>query len=293
MMAHKRMTNEQILKLEQRAREHVNSVNYAVSLRWVFYRLLQDGIYHEKEDWSRWKLQASKFRHNGTWPPDFLEDGTREVTYRGLSRSWSEEEILEDLVDEDSLAIYFLDSHFTRQDYYVELWFEARAMIGQFEKYTEKITLRPFGGDYTIGPKYQAAKDLEECAERFNKPIKVLYFGDCDKKGNKIFKAATTGPKGCQKWCSIPVEYIFCGLTIEQVEDFRARGEEIPENPDKPSEYQWEALTDSQAREIISHGVQQHLDLSKILEMEEEELEKAMDLSKRIYRVLKHMEDKE
>lgn len=248
----KKMTKMQIQELEERARQHVDSVPYAVGLRWVFYRLFQDGIYREKEDWGRWKQQASKFRHDGTWPPDFLEDGTREVTYRGLSKPWTEEKILEHLVDEDSLAMSFLDSHFTRQDCYVELWFEARAMAGQFERYTKGITLRPFGGDYTIGPKYQAAKDLEEYAERFDKPVKVLYFGDCDRKGNKIFKAATTGPKGCQKWCSIPVDYIFCGLTAEQVEEFRARGEEIPENPDKPGQYQWEALTDSQAREIIS-----------------------------------------
>lgn len=31
-----------------RAMVHVRSVPYIVSLRWLFYRLLQDGLYHHK-----------------------------------------------------------------------------------------------------------------------------------------------------------------------------------------------------------------------------------------------------
>jgi len=285
-----RMTKAQIAELEQRARYHVDSVPYAVSLRWVFYRLMQDGIYSEKGDWNRWKQQASKFRHNGTWPPDYLEDGTREIVCRGLDEAWTEKQVFDYLTDEDGLAVYFHDSHFTKQEYYVELWFEARAMQAQFERYTEEITLRPFGGDYTIGPKYQAARDLSRYGKRFDKPVKVLYFGDHDRKGKQIFHAATYGRKGCFKWCSVNVLFEFCGLTEDQIDDFRARGEPIPENPDKPGQYQWEALTDSQAREIISHGVQENLDLTLIEEMEKEAKEKAAKFAVKLDHAIEGLE---
>jgi hypothetical protein len=263
-------TKQEILELETRAREHVESVPYAVSLRWVFYRLLQDGIYSKKGDWGRWKALASNFRHNGIWPPDFLEDSTREVVRRGIHRPYSKQEIIEGFLSVPVLTAYLTDSHFTRQGSYVEIWFEARAMLGQFEQHTKGVVLRPFGGDYTIGPKYQAAKELMQNASRFGKPAKVLYFGDCDEKGRKIFKAATTGPRGLMKWCDIDVEWVWCGLTKEQAEEF-----DIPENPEKPGQYQWEALTDEAAREIISRGVQEHLDLSLIATMEQEAARKA------------------
>ncbi|GAJ17797.1 unnamed protein product, partial [marine sediment metagenome] len=32
-----------------RAEEHIRSVPYRVTARWLFYRLLQDGIYHGKD----------------------------------------------------------------------------------------------------------------------------------------------------------------------------------------------------------------------------------------------------
>ena len=269
-MSRVRMNKSELAALEERAREHVASVPYSVSLRWVFYRLLQDGIYSKKDDWVRWKQVASKFRHNGTWPPDFLEDATREVVVRGLSRAWSEENVIENMLDAQTLSAYFKESHFEDQENYAEVWFEARAMQGQFEQYTRGVVLRPFGGDYSIGPKYQAAQDLMQRAHRFGKSVKILYFGDLDEKGRKIFTAATTGPKGLMKWCDVPVELIWCGLTEEQVEHY-----EVPENPDKPGEFQWEALTDPAASEIIRHGIQKYLDLSIIGEMDRLALERS------------------
>ena len=276
-----RMIKAKIAELERIARKHIDSVPYSVSLRWVFYRLLQNGIYSEKGDYDRWCAQASKFRHDGTWNPDMLEDSTRVVVSRGLAQAWKKQKIIDYIIEPRNLAGYFLNSHFDRQACYAELWFEARAMLGQFEQYTRYIVLRPFGGDYTIGPKYQAAKDLMKNAKRFGKPIKILYFGDCDKKGNSILASASTGPKGLMKWCDVPVEWVWCGLTQAQATLYK-----IPSNPDKPGEYQWEALTDAAAREIISHALEEHLDLSLIDTVEQEAIKKgkrfAAELKRRL-----------
>ena len=83
------------------------------------------------------------------------------------------------------------------QGYYVELWFEAKAMRAQFEHYTKYITLRPFGGDPSIPYKWQAAQELERASKYYNKPIVILYFGDYDKKGLSIPESALKDIEEC------------------------------------------------------------------------------------------------
>lgn len=274
------MTKAEIAAVKSRAREHINSVGYSVSLRWVFYRLLQDGIYNDKDDYGRLKALTERWRHFEDWPPDILADDTREAIYRAGGSSWKPEEIPEQLCE--SIEIYFHQSHFYEQDVYCELWYEARAMTGQFEKYTDAITLRPFAGDTSIPMKWNMAKDLEKYAEEYGKSIKILYFGDCDQKGKKIFEAATYGPRGFAKWCSVmdKVEVIHCGLTLEQVEEYG-----VPENPAHPGQYQWEALTDTAAKAIITEAMEKYLNLALIAEAWEAAREKAEPYIDGIYEV--------
>ncbi len=277
-----RMSKVQIQELSDRAMEHVKSVSYRVGLRWVFYRLLQDGFYSKKDDWQKFKGQCSAWRHEGRgdWRPDTLEDDTREVIYRGTEEAWPIKYIPDFLIN--YIPDLLKDSHFKYQDYYVEVWFEARAMKEQFQRYTPPVPLRPFGGDYTIGPKWNAAKDLEKMSDRFGKPIKILYFGDRDSKGDLICYSAIDGPKGMRKWCAADFEVIRCGLNTDQIEMFRDRGEEIPENPEKPGQYQWEALTDDQAREIIEAMVDKYIDSEAVERVEEEAREQAKELAEKI-----------
>lgn len=259
--ARERMSGAALDSLEKRAREHVDSVPYTVSLRWVFYRLLQDGLYFAKDDYSKFTAQASKWRHDGTWPPDILADETREAISRGNGAAYSTEEVVRELLDSRTLRGWFYDSHWRVQETYVEIWFEARAMTAQFEHYTRDITLRPFGGMTSIPMKYAAAKDLEYRSSQYGKPCRILYFGDSDNAGKTIFSASTTGEKGFLKWCAADVSVEWCGLTAEQ-----ARAMDVPENPDKPGDFQWEALTDEQAEKLIGQALQENLNISAIAE---------------------------
>ena len=43
----------------------------------------------------------------------------------------------------------------------------------------------------------------------------------------------------------------------------------IPENPEKPGEYQWEALDDDAARKIILSALDEYIDLDSIRKVEE------------------------
>jgi hypothetical protein len=243
-----------------RAMDHLKSVPYKPTSRWLFYRLLQDGYYHDKDDYKvRWSPLCSRARKNfyGEWTPDTLADETRDRIPRVgdfRDRAHIKAELAEYVVENVTLSY----DHFYQQEEFVIIGFEARAMVEQFLYYTEGIDLLPFGGDASIPLKWQIAKHLENCHRWYGGiPLRLLYFGDYDKKGGKIFRAAM---KDIEKWCDCEIQYAWCGLTEDQAESFA-----LPENPEKPGQYQWEALTDEQAREIILSAMAAfHVDMDLI-----------------------------
>ncbi len=120
------LASEQLL---DRAWEHVQSVPYDVSLRWLFYRLLQDGMYGNKGDYARMKALFTRARKSSWkfWRPDTLADETRRsILHEGYD---TPEEWLDAI---QRGLICRLDKWFT-QPQYIELWFEAKAMQQQFE----------------------------------------------------------------------------------------------------------------------------------------------------------------
>lgn len=256
-----------------RAMEHIRSVSYKVSARWVFYRLLQDGIYTKKSDYKNTFISlTSRARHSGYWNPDILADETREAVIFEpdgtdkpgvaiqeqieLARVLAKEEI-EEL--RESLDNYqYIHSYRIDPNYYHDsitvVMFEARAMAQQFKLYAEGLTLCPFGGQPFIPYKYEIAKYLEAQHEKYDKPLLVLYFGDYDEAGQTIFKTAQTD---ISKWCGYGIRWEFCGLTLEQVKRY-----EIPENIEHEG-YQWEALTDRQAAEIIQTSIRKFVDVEE------------------------------
>jgi hypothetical protein len=179
------------------------------------------------------------------WRPDTLADETRESIPGGTG--W---DTGRDWVRAVMRAKCKLDKWHT-QPVYLECWYEARAMTDQFRHYTENVTLRPMGGQPSIPYKWQTAKDLERAAETYCNPIKILYFGDLDPAGETI---SETIERDVRKWCSADFDFIRCGLTAEQVTLYN-----VPENIEHPGAYQWEALTDTAAREIITGNMARYL----------------------------------
>jgi len=235
----------------EKAMEHIDSVPYAVSARWLFYRLLQDGIYTNKEAYKNKFLAAiSKARkafYNG-WKPDTLTDETRKPIYRGTGHN-SVTEWMEALKRGGFCCNLNL---WARQKNYVEIWFEAAAMQQQFEHYTENITLRPFRGDPSIDYKGQIADYLKMKAQIYRRPIVILYFGDLDPKGVQIPESAMAD---IRKWSGTKIEFVRCGLNPGQPEQFN-----IPENFEKPGTYQWEALDDAAAEHLITEAIKPWVD---------------------------------
>ena len=242
--------NEKSREILARAWKHLESVPYRVTARWLFYRLLQDGIYSKKSDYGRFLELTSRARHNDYegWRPDTLEDDTRRRIVRGEGDESAEAWI--DGLKEAGVVRCELDK-WQDQRYYVQIWFEANAMVSQFKYHTEHITLCPFGGMPSIPYKYKLAKSLERSAGR---PVKVLYFGDYDPAGVTIEGTSTKDIRG---WCGVDFEVIRVGLNAGDAERHG-----IPENPDHPGAYQWEALDAESAGKMIEGAVQRHVDLA-------------------------------
>ena len=265
-----------------RAYAHVQSVDYRVDLRWVFYRLYQEGFYQVKGDYkNKFNHLISKARHTcfKEWRPDTLTDDTREIIVRagGYPDTESAEEDLKSrLINVARIQV----DHFHRQDYYIQIWFEARGMAGQFKKYTRCIDLAPMGGMASVPFKFALAESITEAAAIYNKPVKILYFGDEDEAGHKI---ARISKKDVARWTKVPFEVIWCGLTPQQIERYR-----IPRHPDKKG-YQWVALEDPAAGEIITSTVAQHIDMNLVDEADEEAEEFAETWREKLENILKKM----
>ncbi len=244
-----RATKEEINFILDTAMSHVKSVPYGVSLRWVFYRLLQDSVYKDKKEYGNCKELLGRVRKKMRrgWKQDTLIDDTRNIIWRGVGA--------EDYYDwVDSLKCT-LDKIQT-QKHIVLIIYEARAMTQQFAYYTKHIPLIPLGGDASIPYKWEIAKEIEQLHFKYDQnPITVLYFGDADSKGKQIKDSAM---KDIIDWCGVDFEVKHCGLTLKQAKKYK-----LPENPEKPGEYQWEALSDKQAKAIITAGLKGLQDVEK------------------------------
>ena len=245
-----------------RGLEIIGSVQYKVSARWLFYRLFQEGFYLDKGDYkNKYIPTISRARHafyNG-WNPYILEDSTRACIWNGLG--WSD---VEKWIKNLSEKTCNLDK-WVNQDYYIECWFEARAMTAQFEHYTEFVNLRPMGGQPSIPFKYETAQDLSSVSRSYGNPIVILYFGDCDNAGEII---SQTIERDVRKWAGVPFDFIYCGLTSEQASEY-----DVPENPEKPGQFQWEALLDQGAKEIITESMEPYINQDCLSETQQSEEE--------------------
>ena len=243
------------------------SVPYGVGARWIFYKLYDyDHLFGvpKKQAYHNLFLPLfSKARKQfyGNWRPDSLVDESREEFLGGFGYR-DEQEWLEVGIGERQCLL----DKWQYAENYVEILFEAFAMKGQFEYFAPNISLVPFKGDASIEYKWRIAKRLEEMAERYDgKPIKILYFGDLDRKGLEIPENAL---RDIRDWCSVPFEYIRCGLNPGDEVRFG-----LGSGIDRADSYQWESLSHEQARELILPKVAEFISQGLFAEIEAREQE--------------------
>jgi len=242
--------NEYQPRREQRetldkAMEEIQGVPYTVTARWLFYRLLQVGLYQKKGDYHNRFLPLiakARKRFYKEWRPDTLSDDTRELVPGGGGF-----DNVPQWLRAVGRGLGYNKCKWIGQDYYVEIWFEAAAMLGQFKHYTRDFPLLAFHGDVSIPAKWETAMRLERASVTYDLPIIILYFGDDDEKGWEIPLSAMADIK---KWADVDIDFMRVGLNEGDGERLG-----IPTNPEDPGHYQWEALSDEQAGRIITEAV--------------------------------------
>jgi hypothetical protein len=237
-------------ELIDRAWEHVRSVPYKVSLRWVFYRLLQDGLVKGKSSYTLVQdtLGDARKGYYKDWRPDTLADESRSPIVRtGLydtPTAWFKK------LKEQGLHMFCDAQAGAEQRVFVA--FEAAAMASQFGQHTQHVDLYPFGGFPSITYKWELAEAIAYSDE----PVVVLYFGDADTTGGHIGSNAEADiSRWVDELTGADCEWVHVGLTVKQARQYK-----LPEAPDKLGVFQWEALSDSQAGELIGGAMKEYLD---------------------------------
>lgn len=243
----------------------VQSVDYPVTARWVFYRLLQQGIYGTKAGYKHLLGLLSKARKEfyEEWRPYTLADDSRApilMQRRGYYTIYMRGSGFTDGAEWEATLAKELNcplDRWTKQPTYSELWFEAAAMQGQFLHYADSnMPLLAFHGDVSIPEKWRAAQRLADWWLKYRRPVHIYYYGDLDPKGLLIPKSAW---EDIFTWALAIINHQEKGLAYHADLNFHRVGinedqiEElgIPENPERPGTYQWEALDDNQARDLI------------------------------------------
>lgn len=241
------------------------SVPYEVSARWIFYKLYDfDHLFDASKKQAYHNLFLPLFskarkQFYKNWRPDSLVDDSREELLGGFGY-WNEKEWLEIGIGEQECEL----DKWRFANAYAEIWFEAFAMKGQFEYFAPNISLVPFKGDASIEYKWRIAKRIEKIEKRYeDKPIKILYFGDLDKKGLEIPQSAL---RDIEDWCSVPFQYVRCGLNPGDEARFDLGGA-----IDQPDSYQWESLSHDQAGALIMPAIEDLFSQGVLDEIEERE----------------------
>lgn len=263
----------------------VEEVPYRVTLRWAFYRCVQElGLGLSKKDYNNFKKWIFRARKGfwGGWKPWTLAENARDVLPLSIGH-----ETFRDWVKslENIKPTY---EKFSSQENFVMIWFGAEAMRSQFRHYADPygIPLVSFRKDPSIDLKWKIVEYSVELEDKYGpKPIYILYFGDYepDPKPGSMTKRMRT-PQDVfefvrsqffdllfQERPDIPPKrglfnFVRCGLKQEHAEQW-----DLPENPDRPGEYQWEGLSDDQARELIVRSIEKFLNLSIMKKIERRE----------------------
>jgi hypothetical protein len=249
--------------LLDRALEIVESVPYTVTLRWLFYNLYQEGWFKgdKAKAYSNFSSTMSRLRHSPDtfqerWPIE-LADDRRDPIIRTQGHTTAAE-WLQSMADRVTCNI----DKMTGQSTYILIAFEAEAMQSQFEHYTQEwgVGLWPLSGMTSIPYKKRLAQFITWATYRFDLPVTVLYFGDYDDAGMTIPESTF---RHVRKWCEVNFEAYRVGLSLDQVQKYK-----IQDDPGNPNKYQWEAVPDYAAKEIITGALKSTLDQDLIFELQ-------------------------
>lgn len=265
----------QMREKTRQLREHIISVYQSyrdvMTVRQMFYRLLNFGYDKTERFYSKVQRQMQEMRLSGALPFELVADNTRSFykprTYRGLESMLQE------------------TKHFYRRDLWdqaacnVEIWLEKEALRGVFNKITNEYDVPLFvsRGFSSLSFVYDSATEIKHR----NKPTYVYLFTDHDPSGidvaksiEKRFKEFGAGENG---------RFQRIGLTSQQIQEYN-----LPERPTKKGTHsknfkgksvELDAMEPRDLRALVEGCILRHIDqqtldnLKRVEELEKETLD--------------------
>lgn len=287
----------EVARILEWARERIQRLPYPVTARWAFYQLVQKQGFGKASYrlFLKWSSRARKAFWR-EWSPTSFVDDTRGIDGRGGGYATADEWIASFYRQPCTLSVQ------QRQRVVLLVLYEASAMSSQFDYHLEplRVASAPFRGDASIRHKWEIAARIERLHAMYpDKPVVVLYFGDHDLKGREIPRSAlrdiwewvgSTGAVPDDGGPDPPFGSVLAERRNSVREEWRAPGgmfrwirvglDErhvrrygLPENPERPGTYQWEALDEEQAGELILDAVREFWDEAVVREVERDERE--------------------
>jgi len=264
---------KQSLKLLIQVKEIIESYDFPLTLRQIYYQLVAKQIIPNRQ---KYYMKLSRLcvigRDEGILPEDAFADRLRQVD---KPSSWFN---LPDYIETVKYA--YRKDKWQEQDAYIEIWTEKDALRGVLTKvtYSYDVPLMVVRGQVSRTAIYES---YERFAEKINedKDCYLYYAGDFDPSGMSIYHSLVERIKGHGD-AGQYVTFKRIALTPEQIKEYR-----LPSDPAKQadpnyrrfvSEYgdnvvELDSLPPDVLRDIVEHCIAEHIDRELLIQVEETE----------------------
>lgn len=202
------------------------SQGYSLTLRQLYYQFVsKDLIANKQSEYNRLGCIVSDARKAGLIDWDSIEDRTRALR---SEPAWASPAS----IISSAAAGYQVDL-WKDQDVYVEVWFEKDALMGVFERASERyrtpyFSCRGYTSDSEV---WGAARRLARRSHAGQTPV-VLHFGDHDPSGIDMTRDIQNR---LELYAQVPIEVRRLALNMDQVEEY-----DPPPNPAKVTDSRYE-----------------------------------------------------
>jgi len=265
------------LKLLEQVREIIESYDFALTLRQIYYQLVARQVIANEQKYYRIISRLCVIgRDEGMLPEDAFADRLREVD---KPPSWDD---LSDFME--TVKESYKKSKWNNQATYVETWTEKDALRGVISPITYEydVPLLVVRGQVSRTAIYESYKRFAQKVKE-GKECYLFYFGDFDPSGISIYKSLVDRIRNFGAYGAL-IKFERIALTREQIETYG-----LPQDPAKTSDPNYkkfvrsygdnvvelDALPPDVLRDFIRESIESEIDaelLAQVQETEEEEI---------------------
>lgn len=251
---------DDITKIRCHILEVFQSYRQAMTVRQVFYRLLNKGYPKSESFYGKIQRQILEMRLQGVLPFPFVVDNSRSVmrpdTYSGLEQALQE------------TKIFYRRSLWDNTDVRVEVWLEKRALAGVFADITHQydVELYPVGGFPSVTLVQEAAMQILNRDQHTH----IYFFTDYDPSGVKLAEGIQKRMK--EFGVTHKATFHYEALTRGQINEY-----DLPTRPTKNSKHSknWnddsvelDALDPEVLQSMVERCIKSHIDPGHLHRME-------------------------